>query len=253
MKKAITILLALVMVLSLAACGGGSAPTNTPAPTEAPATPEPTETPFEDLLVSTEWKAVLDYSAYFVERTFIFASDGSGSMLNGGGGSGYDFTWSSNSNGVRVKYEFSSLGSSNTYYYNLKRIDTEKTTKLIDEERGLVLFQDNTYDDALNATITERINSTEELDWNTARKLKNSNEAQYNQEYNGKLFKWTAIVSEIGPRYCEMSLEGNRINAILVYLSNSDLASINKGDTITVIGRFSYERLFDAFIVKSET
>lgn len=40
MKKGITIMLALVMVLSLAACGGGSATTNTPAATEAPATPE---------------------------------------------------------------------------------------------------------------------------------------------------------------------------------------------------------------------
>ena len=42
MKRAITILLALLMVLSLAACGGSSTTTSTPAPTEAPATPEPT-------------------------------------------------------------------------------------------------------------------------------------------------------------------------------------------------------------------
>ena len=45
MKKAITILLALVMILSLAACGGGSAAADTPAPTEATATPKPTLTP----------------------------------------------------------------------------------------------------------------------------------------------------------------------------------------------------------------
>lgn len=45
MKKAITILLALIMVLSLAACGGASTTGETSAPTEAPATPEPTPEP----------------------------------------------------------------------------------------------------------------------------------------------------------------------------------------------------------------
>lgn len=45
MKKAITILLAIVLVLSLAACGGGSATTNTPAATETPETPAPTTEP----------------------------------------------------------------------------------------------------------------------------------------------------------------------------------------------------------------
>ena len=47
MKRAITILLALLMVLSLAACGGGSTTTPTPEPTEAP-TPEPTPEPTEE-------------------------------------------------------------------------------------------------------------------------------------------------------------------------------------------------------------
>ena len=44
MKKTIALLLALVMVLSLAACGGNSAPaaTQAPAATEAPAAEEPT-------------------------------------------------------------------------------------------------------------------------------------------------------------------------------------------------------------------
>lgn len=45
MKKAITILLALVMVLSLAACGGGSATTTTPEPVTTTASPEPTSEP----------------------------------------------------------------------------------------------------------------------------------------------------------------------------------------------------------------
>ena len=40
MKKAITILLALLMVLSLAACGDDNSTTNTPAATETPATPK---------------------------------------------------------------------------------------------------------------------------------------------------------------------------------------------------------------------
>lgn len=68
MKKTITILLALVMVLSLAACGGGSQPTSTPAPaaTAEPTpepTPEPTEEPKatkEDLLAEAEKADMVD-------------------------------------------------------------------------------------------------------------------------------------------------------------------------------------------------
>lgn len=44
MRKAITILLALVMVLSLAACGGGNTTTEAPTPTETIDTPAPAET-----------------------------------------------------------------------------------------------------------------------------------------------------------------------------------------------------------------
>ena len=65
MKRAITILLALVMVLSLCACGGTSEPEPTPEPTTEP-TPEPTPDP--------EWADAQDFAArYFtvMARTFV--------------------------------------------------------------------------------------------------------------------------------------------------------------------------------------
>lgn len=70
MRKAITILLALVMVLSLAACGGGSTTTNTPAPTEAPATPEPTPEPTPD----PDYDAAQEFACKFITslaHTFV--------------------------------------------------------------------------------------------------------------------------------------------------------------------------------------
>ena len=67
MKKAITILLALVMVLSLAACGGTKAPEPTPEPTSAP-TPTKEPTPIEAL--SSKEKLLFNAIIKFTKEDF---------------------------------------------------------------------------------------------------------------------------------------------------------------------------------------
>lgn len=67
MKKTITILLALLMVLSLAACGGGSQTANTPEPAAtAEPTPEIPETNEIDKFTSTTWINLYSGSELFL-------------------------------------------------------------------------------------------------------------------------------------------------------------------------------------------
>ena len=65
MKKLLAVLLSLVMVLSLAACGAKEAPAETKAPTEAPAATAPAETeapaadPMEELIAAAQAEGTL--------------------------------------------------------------------------------------------------------------------------------------------------------------------------------------------------
>ena len=98
MRKAITILLALVMVLSLAACGGGSTTTETPAATGEP-TPEsePTASIVEepktlDLKTAVVGKWVYQpgpLSDFYME----LYKGGSGAQFNYKGEKTFDLTW----------------------------------------------------------------------------------------------------------------------------------------------------------------
>ncbi len=269
MNRTIAILLALLMVLSLAACGGGgqttptpeptaSTPESTPEPTPEPtaeATAEPTsqpsEMPIEDYLTSTEWKAVLDYDNMYQERVFYFEKDGSGTMMITDN-AGWDYTWSTNANGIRLKVEYSTAYSSGILVFNFTIYETLNSKRLIDSENYITLVPINDYDSESNIIKDELVKSVEELDWQKAHDLQISNNAKYKQEYTGKTFKWTAVVDTIGSIYCNMSIGGSKINSITVYMSNDDLGSISKGDTITVIGRLDEysDHMYNAFIVK---
>jgi len=77
MKKTIAMLLALVMVFALCACGGGSAPAATEAPAEAPAAEAPAEAPAAEGAVyylnfkpeqDQQWK---DLAALYTETTGV--------------------------------------------------------------------------------------------------------------------------------------------------------------------------------------
>jgi len=231
MIKTTTILLVLLMMLSLVACGGGqTAPEPTAAATEVPATPEPTPKSLESILISTSWKAVLDYSLTS-EREFYFDSDGSGSMI-GSEGYGQDFNWSGNEDSFRVK--FTSPYTNNTVYYQFSY--NRDTNRLVDADNNIILVPKDNFENELTSIKKEISEKAAVLNWSEAHKLYVSNEAQFIQRYAGKYFKWTAVVDSIGSNYCDMSELGLRINSIIVYMSQSELATIKTGDTITVIG-----------------
>ena len=84
----------------------------------------------------------------------------------------------------------------------------------------------------------------------------NENEARAKQEYDGEIFRCTAIVGEITPTYARIGevILGTFCNTLCVELPEDELASLSKDQEITACGRFQYiqveSRLVDAFIVE---
>ena len=85
----------------------------------------------------------------------------------------------------------------------------------------------------------------------------NSNEARAMEDYDGKLFKWTATIRRIESEYVLMSVElfnGAPLNPLYVYLPTETIADYEVDDTITVIGTVkvngSFTSLKDASVVE---
>lgn len=102
----------------------------------------------------------------------------------------------------------------------------------------------------------DMLEQAEELDLEAFHKTDNENEAKAKQEYDGKIFRCTAIVGDINPTYVRVGqvILGQFCNTLCVELSEDELASLSKEQEITVCGKFQYvqveSRLVDAFIVE---
>lgn len=102
----------------------------------------------------------------------------------------------------------------------------------------------------------DMLEQAEELDLEAFHKTDSENEAKAKQEYDGKIFRCTAIVGDINPTYVRVGqvILGQFCNTLCVELSEDELASLSKEQEIAVCGKFQYvqveSRLVDAFIVE---
>ena len=109
------------------------------------------------------------------------------------------------------------------------------------------------YSEEKKEDLTEE---AEVLDWSKAHDEYLENAARAEQNYDGKLVQWTGTVTKIEETSCQMTNEwhnGVPLNAIDVLMSQDDLASLNRGDEITIIGTMdigSFTYIYDAFIVE---
>lgn len=148
MKKVLALMLAIVVVLSLAACGGGEKKEDT-------ATEAPTETPISDAELCAEYAVgkikdalknpssmiVNHLTAIDYEDGYIFAVDYTGE--NGFGGSSRDTTYiqvSKSSNGFAVK----SIGSKN-YLDDVSQKYTMEEYLKVANTKGYYEFDTQTY------------------------------------------------------------------------------------------------------------
>lgn len=102
----------------------------------------------------------------------------------------------------------------------------------------------------------EMLDQASELDLEAFHQMENENEARAKQEYDGKIFRCTAYVGDIGTTSVQIGqvILGQFCNTLSVELPEEELASLSKEQEITVRGRFQYvaveSRLVDAFIVE---
>ena len=232
MKKLLALMLSAGFMLPLAACGsnGGS---------------------LEETLVSEDWQAVMDYSTR-PERTIVFREDGTGTMTSSNGYGG-DILWEiSDESTVDVEYSTNETVRNYTFEYT----NDSDSIRLTDHDQHMIFVPAENYESETEAVKAEMLESAQELDWESAYQLKLDNEAKFQEEYVGQIWKWTARVFEIGKGYCKMANEasnfGGANNAIYVYMSNSDLANLHDGDEITVVGIFDEysDKLNNAFVVE---
>ena len=232
MKKILALMLSAGLMVPLAACGsnGGS---------------------LEETLVSGDWQAVMDYSTR-PERTIVFREDGTGTMTSSNGYGG-DILWEiSDESTVDVEYSTDKTVKNYTFEYT----NEADSIRLTDHDQHMIFVPAENYESETEAVKAEMLESAQELDWENAYQLKLDNEAKFQEEYVGQIWKWTARVFEIGDGYCKMANEassfGGANNAIYVYMSNNDLANLYDGDEITVIGIFDEysDKLNNAFVVE---
>ena len=231
MKKLLALMLSTAFMVSLAPCGsnGGS---------------------LEDTLVSEDWKAVMDYSLT-PEHTIIFREDGTGTMASSNGYGG-DIVWET-SDGSTVNVEYST--DETVKNYTFEYTNESDSIRLTDHDQHMIFVPAENYGSETEAVKAEMLESAQELDWESAYQIKLDNEAKFQEEYVGQIWKWTARVFEIGDGYCKMANEassfGGADNAIYVYMSNSDLANLHDGDEITVVGIFDEysDKLNNSFVV----
>ena len=235
MRRLIAAVLAFCAVVLLTSCNGGSQVAN-PSSTVNPSTSSKESiSSIDELIVSTEWKAILDYSVSFYNRTFYFNQDGSGTMLSEDG-NGRNISWSSNPNGIRVQYEYSTSSGTKVNSIDFEVQLANESTRLIDTDSLTILVPTDNYDSEFSNIKSERISISENLDWEMAKDLERNNGAKFEQEYSGRVFKWSAIVNEISKNSCRLSLKETSVNPMYVYMSKDDLVKLEKGKTITVIG-----------------
>ena len=205
----------------------------------------------KEALVSEDWQAVMDYSTR-PERTIVFRFFGTGTMTSSNGYGG-DILWEiSDESTVDVEYSTDKTVKNYTFEYT----NEADSIRLTDHDQHMIFVPAENYESETEAVKAEMLESAQELDWESAYQIKLDNEAKFQEEYVGQIWKWTARVFEIGDGYCKMANEassfGGANNAIYVYMSNSDLANLHDGDEITVVGIFDEysDKLNNAFVVE---
>lgn len=219
MKKTISLLLALVMCLSLCACGGGNS--DTPETTEAAS---PTS-----FLTSMSWKGTDGFNS---ELRANFLEDGTGTY------NGNECTWEMYDGIVSVSYQ-AQYGQANL---DFEVIEYSGVTML----RGSYTFllPAEGYKEACVAKQEYMLSVAEELNWTEAHNLKLDNGAKAKLEYEGKIVKWTATVYEIDSIYAMMSdryEDGWPVNSINVYMDTEELVKLNSLQEYTIVGILDIE------------
>lgn len=121
---------------------------------------------------------------------------------------------------------------------------------------GLAACGGNATTESQEPSREEMLEQAEELDLEAFHEMDSENEAKAKQEYDGKIFRCTAIVGDINPTYVRVGqvILGQFCNTLCVELSEEELANLSKEQEITVCGKFQYvqveSRLVDAFIVE---
>lgn len=210
MKKVISLILALVMCLSLCACGGG------------------TGTSEELFLTKNEWKDIGD-----TECIFTFKKDGTGTF------SGKSTTWNLSENKLSVSYQ----GSTKTMTLEFDIIENGTAKVLIECPNDIIgariLVDSNNYESECKNTKDYLLSQAEVLDWEKTYNEILANSARASKEHSGKIVKWTAKVFDIFDDFCIMSDRESRytpVNPIHVHMCEDELIKFDMFDEITVVG-----------------
>ncbi len=216
MKKALALLLALVMCLSLVACGGGKQK------------------------VAGTWVSIWND-----EDKLILNTDGSGSIL------GYECKWKLDGDTITISYKsvlgkLGGLMSGGTPEYKIVNENGVEVLKKGNNTEYLDIADDLVREGSYNSDALKIKNdlqeSAVEIKWSDfVYELYEGNAARAKANYEGKPITTTVYVYEIyddhvvGSDYITYAAPQH---SATVFLSTADILQINKGDTITICGYF---------------
>ena len=99
------------------------------------------------------------------------------------------------------------------------------------------------------------LEQSQELNWETIEKSISDNKAKAIEDYENKLFNYTASVMRIEETYCTVSeLKNTSSPSVKVFLDNETLCEIQKGNLIKIVGTLKdieAKELSDAVIVET--
>ena len=99
------------------------------------------------------------------------------------------------------------------------------------------------------------LEQSQELNWDTIEKSISDNKAKAVEEYENKLFNYTASVMSIEENYCMVSeLKSSTSPLVKVYLKSEDLRELHKGDLIKIVGSLKdidSKEIKDAVIIET--
>ena len=217
MKKALSLLLALVLCLSLCACGGGN---NTPKTTKAPTE---TATDFTKELTFGLWKKVLTNSA-----TLLFNEDGTGTMSFFKGGSN-TFKWQMSGTTISVITE-----QNKEYTYT---VDSSKGYYRLLTDDGLSYVKETNYNAERQEVITQLSADAVEVDWETVVRDYKDNEVKAQQTYQNKAIKFTASPANISDKMFDIYIKTTlKSGFISVYMDSDLIASLDSDSTYVFVG-----------------
>lgn len=85
--------------------------------------------------------------------------------------------------------------------------------------------------------VKKQVSSAPYISLLSYRIMREENEAKAEAEYNGNIYRYTGIITEINSTYCVAgTYEGSY--EIYIYLEQEDLVKLNKGESYTFAGVF---------------